>query len=255
MSSSPIAVFDSGLGGLSVLRELVRLMPNENYIYFGDSKNAPYGSRTHDDIMAITLDNIKKLADMGAKAIVVACNTATSIAINELRRIYRDIPVVGVEPALKPAVLKKPGSTVVVMATPMTLQEHKFAALMAEYSRDAKIIPLPAPRLARMIEDGILDGTELEGYLVEVFSPYKNERIDSVVLGCTHYPFVKETIRKIFDHNIEIFDGAEGTAMHTRHLLEMGGMLNKNETKGTLKLMTSGDEEKFIRLAEVLLKK
>ncbi len=253
MSSSPIAVFDSGVGGISILNELVKLMPNENYIYFGDSKNAPYGSKTHDEISALAFANVKKLVGMGAKSVVVACNTATSVAINELRAEYTDIPIIGIEPALKPAVLQKPGSTVVVMATPMTLQEHKFAALMAEYSSEATIIPLPADGLAKMIEDGILEGDILQCYLKELFEPYCDINIDSIVLGCTHYPFVAKAIRKLFDYNVNIFDGAVGTAMQTKRSLAKIGMLNKSSEKGKITLLTSGEQEMFNALAEKLI--
>ena len=122
----PIAVFDSGLGGISVLNAMMRIMPNENYIYFGDSKHAPYGTKTHEEVQQLSVANLERLIRMGAKAVTVACNTATSVAIDIMRSRYKDIPIIGIEPALKPAVLYKKNSTVVVMATKMTLSEPKF---------------------------------------------------------------------------------------------------------------------------------
>ena len=141
----PIAVFDSGLGGISVLRELVRLMPEEDYLYFGDSANAPYGTRPVERVRALTLETISRLYDRGIKAAVIACNTATSAAITQLRARFADIPVIGMEPALKPAVLEHPGGCVLVLATPLTLREEKFSRLLEHYETMAEIVRLPCP--------------------------------------------------------------------------------------------------------------
>ena len=141
-NENPIGVFDSGVGGISVLRELVKIMPNENYLYFGDSINAPYGTKEVSVIRELTIKNIEKLLDMGAKSIVVACNTATSAAVRVLRQMYPEIPLVGIEPAIKPAVEYKEKSRVVVMATPMTLKQEKFQNLMEKYDFSGKKIIL-----------------------------------------------------------------------------------------------------------------
>ena len=138
-NEKPIGVFDSGVGGISVLRELVKIMPNENYLYFGDSINAPYGTKEVSVIRELTIKNIEKLLDMGAKSIVVACNTATSAAVRVLRQMYPEIPLVGIEPAINPAVEYKEKSRVVVMATPMTLKQEKFQNLMKKYENKIKI--------------------------------------------------------------------------------------------------------------------
>lgn len=237
----PIGVFDSGVGGISVLKELYSLMGNENYIYFGDSLNAPYGSKDAEEVKKLTVYNIEKLMSMGAKACVIACNTATSVAAAFLREKYKDFPIIGVEPALKPAVLAKKNSTVVVMATPVTLKEKKFFSLMKSFEGEAKIIPLPSPRLAGMIEEGILEGKELEDYIKELFLPYENEKIDSVVLGCTHYPFIKETLYKVLGKSVAIFDGGYGTAKETRRRIEEKGCLNESEKKGEITFLSSKD--------------
>ena len=151
IQNHPIGVLDSGLGGISVLRELVRLMPEEDYLYFGDSKNAPYGTKTAEEVLRLTRNTVSFLLEQGAKAIVVACNTATSVAIRELRQEYPSIPMIGIEPALKPAVEAKAHSTVLVMATPMTLKKEKFSDLMHRYESDAKIIKVPCPGLVELI--------------------------------------------------------------------------------------------------------
>ena len=164
ISQAPVGVFDSGVGGISVLRELVKLMPNENYIYYGDSKNAPYGPKTVEEVRRLTVEHIDFLVERGAKAIVVACNTATSAAIDLLREKYPDMPVVGIEPALKPAVLSKQNARVLVMATPMTIREEKFHHLMQEYEAQAEIYPLACPGLPEFVEAGDLDGEDLKAY-------------------------------------------------------------------------------------------
>ena len=153
----PIGVLDSGLGGISVLRELVKLMPGENFIYYGDSANAPYGTRIPEEVIDLTKKDVEFLLERGAKAIVVACNTATSVAIKELRAAYEEVlPVIGIEPALKPAVKAKEHSKVVVMATPMTLSQTKFNSMMHIYEDDANIIKMPCPGLVEYIESGVL---------------------------------------------------------------------------------------------------
>ncbi len=244
----PVAVFDSGVGGISVLKELYALMPCENYIYFGDSKNAPYGSREPSEVKELVLKNASYLASMNVKALVVACNTATSVAIEDLRRIY-GMPVIGVEPALKPAVLYKENSVVAVMATPITVHEAKFKNLMEHYSEKAKIIPIACDLLAGYVEKGIFDGEELESYIASLF---KNcGKVDSAVLGCTHYPFVRPVIEKILGSGVKIFDGGEGTARETRRRLEEEKILKTDGEKGSvifLNSLMSKKEEAFSKM-------
>lgn len=253
-SSLPIGVFDSGVGGISVLRELVALMPNESFIYFGDSANAPYGTKTHGEISQLTLTNAERLVSKGIKALVIACNTATSVCIEELRKKYTDIPVVGIEPALKPAVENKENSTVLVMATPLTLSEKKFAKLLESYKNNAEIIKLPCPGLMELVEQGITSGETLENFLSDCFENAGIKSVDSVVLGCTHYPFVKDTIRKILPE-AELFDGGAGTARQVKRCLEGRGLLNKNNEKGSVLFLNSLDDKRIIELSKELLNK
>ncbi len=252
----PIGVFDSGVGGISVLKELIKQMPGEDYIYLGDSANAPYGVKPVEEIKSLTIKNVSALLEKGAKSIVVACNTATSAAVKTLRKMYPNVPLVGIEPAIKPAVLYKPGSRVVVMATPMTLRQEKFRSLMARYEDMAKIVPLPCPGLMEFVEKGVLEGKELHGYLEELFLTVKGDVIDSIVLGCTHYHFLKEAIRDAAGAAAVIFDGGEGTAKEMKRRLYEAGLLKDGTphiSGGRVTFINSRDDKEEMGLCEFLL--
>ena len=256
LQKQPIAVFDSGVGGVSVLKELVKIMPNENYIYFGDSKNAPYGMKTKEEVSKLTLNCAKMLfQEKGAKGLVVACNTATSAAVRELRQMYPNIPIVGIEPAVKPAVMHKVGGKVLVMATPMTIREEKFRTLMGRYSKQATIIPLPCPGLMDFVERGDLHSNDFRKYLEELLYEYRTNNVDAVVLGCTHYPFAKELIQEILGNKVMVFDGGEGTAREMKRRLTEAGVINSSMEKGTIIFENSlEDNQEKICLCEKLLK-
>ena len=249
----PIGIIDSGLGGLSVLRELLSLMPNEDYLFYGDSANAPYGTKTVEHVVELTHASANKLIDMGIKALVIACNTATSVAAANLRATYPNMPIIGIEPALKPAVLAKKNPTVIVMATPLTLQQDKFLSLMSRYTEDAHIIPLPCPGLPELVENGCFSGSKLDSYLQRLFSPFDRDKIDSIVLGCTHYPLIKSEIVRAFGRNVAVFDGGEGTARHTRNTLEKAGLLTDRTEKGKVTLLNSLDNEQVHSLEKMIL--
>ena len=253
--SLSIGFFDSGVGGLSVLRETIKLMPNENYIYFGDSKNAPYGVKTVEEVQKLSFKAIDFLLSKGVKAIVVACNTATSAAIEELRNFYRDIPIIGIEPALKPAVELNREGAVVIMATPMTLAEKKFNALQQKYKSQAVIAPLPCGGLVELIESGNIEGELVENYLREKFKEVNSDKIASVVLGCTHYPFVRGTITKILGGDVPVIDGSDGTSRHLKNVLEESNMLSDNKDKGKVQIYNSLEREDIINLCFTLLNK
>lgn len=254
-TKSPIGVFDSGVGGISVLRELVALMPQENYIFYGDSKHAPYGTKSLEEVQKLTLDDASFLVDRGVKALVVACNTATSAAVGLLREKYADMPVIGIEPALKPAVLAKEHPRVLVMATPMTLREEKFRCLMERYELQADIVPLPTPGLVEFVERGELSGEALEQFLRNLFADYQKERVDCVVLGCTHYPFVRKMVQKVLGEQVLVFDGGAGTARETKRRLIECGLLNESDTKGTVTLLSSSESPETVALERMLLEK
>ncbi len=249
----PIAVIDSGVGGISVLRELISLMPNENYIYFGDSQNAPYGSKSRDEVLDITRKNLKMLQERGIKALVVACNTATSAAVRVLRSEHPDLVIVGIEPAIKPPSVELDHPRVLVMATPLTLKEEKFHSLVARFADHEEIIPLPCPSLAELIEKGHTDSPELHEYLEDLLSPYKTESIDALVLGCTHYPHIKDAISKHIPPSVKIYDGGEGTAKETRRRLAITNMLNPQKEKGSIEILNSSNDERLVELSRKLL--
>lgn len=219
-----IAVFDSGVGGISVLRQLRRRMPNERYLYFGDSANAPYGSRSTEEIRSLALNTAAHLMEKGIKALVVACNTATAAAIDALRSTYPQMIVVGIEPALKLAAQKFPGGTAGVLATPVTLREEKFQKLVNSSSNHCEVIKLPAPGLADLVEAGKADSPEAVALLEPLLSPWAG-KLDALVLGCTHYPFAEKSIRAIVGDALPLLDGGEGTARETQRRLAEKNLL------------------------------
>ena len=249
----PIGFLDSGVGGLSVMREAIKIMPNENYIYFGDSKNAPYGVKPTKEIRDLTFNVVDFLIEKGIKGLVVACNTATSAAVSELRRVYPDIPLVGIEPAIKPAVELNRSGKILIMATPMTIKQEKFNLLLNKYKEKAEIVPIPCAGLMEFIEDGILSGEELEEYLEEKLSIYDKSEISSIVLGCTHYPFVKDVLAKIVGSNVIIMDGGEGTAREIKRRLREKNLLTDRIKKGNVDIYNSLDEKKVIDLSWKLI--
>ena len=230
----PIGVFDSGVGGISVLRALVKEMPNEDFIYIGDSANAPYGTRSKEEVCELTLRHAEVLRREGVKALVIACNTATSAAIATLRETYTDIPVIGIEPALKPAALIKPDPVVLVMATPATVSGEKFIRQLHRFENAAKIIPVGCPGLMEFVERGEIRSPAVKQLIKQLLEPYLTPLPDAIVLGCTHYPFLTDVIREVVGEGPAILDGGEGTARHTRHLLEEGGMLAGRQRPGRI---------------------
>ena len=231
----PIAFFDSGVGGISVLREAVKLLPQEDFLFFGDSANAPYGTRPREEILQLTLGHAARFYERGIKALVIACNTATSAAITDLRRIYPSIPVIGIEPALKPAALMSSHPTVIVMATPGTVRGNKFHDLLGHYAAQAEVIPLGCPGLMEFVENGDTDGPEVTAYLTALLTPYlETAHVDAIVLGCTHYPFVAPVIRRVAGENVRIFDGGEGTARELRRRLTQENLLRDEAHSGSV---------------------
>ena len=247
-----IAVFDSGLGGISVLRALIRQMPGENFLYFGDSVNAPYGSRTTQQVRELTLARIGELMPRGLKAVVIACNTATSAAIEPLRDRYPDTVIVGIEPALKPAAEACPAGKIIVMATEVTLREKKYVRLAEDYGATRQIISLPCPSLVKFVERGELDSPAVEEYLREKLRPYLDPSPDAIVLGCTHFPFLKPVISRIAGESVRFFDGSGGTSAQTKRLLEKHGLL-RQDGAGSVTLENSLGTPEILALCGKLL--
>lgn len=252
--NKPIGFFDSGVGGLSVLKESIKLMPNEDYIYFGDSKNAPYGVKKLDDVKELTYLAVEYLIGKGAKALVIACNTATSAAVAALRITYPDIPIVGIEPAIKPAVKLNREGAIIIMATPMTLSLKKFNNLVDKYKKDTKIIPMPCAGLVEYIENGDINGLEVKKYLEGKFRQYNKEKIAALVLGCTHYPFVSDTLKEIVGMDVPIIDGGMGTAKEIRRRIIEADLISTSKEIGQVEIYNSMECERMIEISNRLLR-
>ena len=203
-SKKAIGVFDSGLGGISVLRDLKELMPNEDFIYFGDSAYAPYGVKTKEQITERCVEIIDFFISKGVKAVVIACNTATSASANYLRKKYKDLPIIGMEPALKVATQGVKNNNIVVMATPLTLKEKKFETLMHKFRGNNKVVKMPCPKLVEIVENDLLDDKNIViDQLKDYYKDVNMDNLDSVVLGCTHFIFYRDYLNQffLFSHN------------------------------------------------------
>lgn len=231
-----IGFFDSGVGGVSVLHTARRILPNEHFLYYGDNGHAPYGPKPLEEIRRLSAESVGVLLDRGVKAVVIACNTATS-AYAEILRAELKLPVIGMEPALKPAQEARHGGEILVLATQATLTLPKFQRLMKRYGDH--VIPVVGRGLVELVEAGKADSPETEAALRELLGKYVGRSIDSVVLGCTHYPFLAGAIQRMFPE-AELFDGRTGTCMRLKHLLEAGGLRSKG-TEGSVEFLTSGD--------------
>lgn len=236
-----IGVLDSGVGGVSVLRKAVRLLPNENFIFYGDNANAPYGPRSHEEIRELSAKAVDHLMRQNIKALVLACNTITAAYAAPLREIAT-IPIIGMEPAVKPASLVRSSGKVLALATKATLALEKFSNLMAHYGEG--VIPVEGKGLVEIVENGLCDSPAADAALRLIFEPYFGDRIDAIVLGCTHYPFLRRRIEFYFP-NVPIFDGREGTVRQLRRRLEETGSLTERKMPGTVEFQTSGGPEKL----------
>ena len=246
-----IAVFDSGVGGISVLRHLVKLMPGERLLYYGDSANAPYGTRTREEVRKLSFRVVQKLLPRGIKALVVACNTATSAAICDLREAYPELIVIGIEPAIKLAADRFPEGTIGVLATPRTLREEKLSGLLSQYEDSrCRFHKIPAPDLVELVEAGKGNSPESEQMLSSLLAPYKG-KLDALVLGCTHYPFASDALKKVLGPQVALLDGGEGTARETRRRLQEAGLLQNGQ--GSVEIENSSQNPELITLSRQLL--
>lgn len=247
--NKPIGAFDSGVGGTSIWKEFHQLLPNENTIYLADSKNAPYGNRTKEEIILLSSKNTQKLIELGCKIIVVACNTATTNAISELRKNF-DIPIIGIEPAIKPAALMSQSGSIGVLATKGTLSSDLFASTSKDYLKNINVVEVQGIGLVPLIEKGELTGEKIEDLLKKYLNPMIEAKVDHVVLGCSHYPYLIPTLEKLLPEHIQIIDSGKAVARQIKKILEEKDLLNEDNLTPSLKFYTNSDPATLYLLLE-----
>ena len=257
--NKPIGFMDSGLGGLSVLREAVKLMPEENFVYFGDSANVPYGNKPREEIRRLTFRAVDELLEYEIKGLAIACNTATSAAVKDLRIMYPDLPLVGIEPAIKPAIEQSKGGRILVMATPMTIKQEKFRHLLEIYGEGHEVISVPCDGLVSFVENCMFDQELLNVYFKKHLSPFITDNTESIVLGCTHYPFLKSNILEFLKErhgreDIVLIDGSFGTARELKRRLKEKDLLREpTGIPGHVEILNSSSDSEMVEKSYALL--
>ena len=249
-NNNPIGIFDSGVGGTSIWKEIHALLPFESTIYLADSDNAPYGYKTVDEIISLSIKNTELLLEMGCKIIVVACNTATTNAISILRKEF-NIPIIGIEPAIKPAAIKTQSKSIGILATKGTLNSSLFMTASVEFTNDISIIEVIGEGLVPLIEEGKINSEETISLLKKYLQPMFKANIDHLVLGCSHYPYLIPQIEKILPKEVCIIDSGEAIARQTKKVLELNNLLSVSENKPKLQFITNSD----IKTLQLFLKK
>lgn len=253
--TSPIGVFDSGVGGLSVLRSIREQMPEESVLYFGDQGHVPYGPRSMGQIQSFSAGITRFLLDHGSKLIVVACNTASAAALTYLRESFPGVSFVGMEPAVKPAAETTKTGRVGVLATPATFQGALYASVVERFGAGVELFQHTCPGLVSQIEKGELDSAATRAILEDALHPMLEKNIDTVVLGCTHYPFVIPLIQEVVGgaELVRVIDPAPSVAKQAKRLLEAAGMKNPAGSRASIRFFTSGDVESMKSMLPVLL--
>lgn len=228
MDNRPIGIFDSGIGGLSVLQQAIKMLPKEHYIYYADEDHVPYGEKTTEEITCYVNDAVKFMLEKGVKAIVIACNTATSVAIENLRKLYH-IPIIGMEPAAKPAIEMNQEKRIMLLATPVTIKEEKLRRLLEKIDIQHKIDLVPLPNLVKFAESETFDDSIVENYLLDAFENYNLDNYSEVILGCTHFNYFRPSIQKVFNNKAKLLDGNEGTIHRLKEVLSEHEELGTNE--------------------------
>jgi glutamate racemase len=252
-SFSPIGIFDSGVGGLSVLRAIRGQLPGENIVFFGDQEHVPYGPRPLQQVRDFSEAITRFLLGLGAKLIVVACNTASAAALHHLRQIFPDIPFVGMEPAVKPAAETTRTGVVGVLATPATFQGALYASVVERFANGVTLLQDTCPGLVQQIEKGELDSDATRKILEGSLRPMMEKNIDTVVLGCTHYPFVIPLIQQVTGPEVRVIDPAPAVARQVGRLLDAADLRQTRSQPGEVRLFTSGDIGSFQLLLPRLL--
>lgn len=245
VNEAPIGIFDSGIGGLTVLDKIRNVLPSENIVYVADSLYAPYGDNPPEFILSRSLRCAEFLADNKVKCLVIASNTATACAAHELRNRY-SLPVIATEPPVKPAIETIGSSIIGVLVTAATSSSHKYERLLNRVAADKKVITQPCPGLVKQIETQGPGGEQTIELLRQYLKPLMDENIDTLVLGCTHYPYLTEQIREIVGPGVTLVDPSLGVARHVRRCLDEVGMLNNSQTAGRLRFWTSGSGGDFV---------
>jgi glutamate racemase len=253
MKRDSIGVFDSGLGGLSVLAEIRRLLPKENILYFADQAHIPYGPRPLQEVQGYAEQITLFLLDQGAKVIVLACNTASAAALHMLRNKFPSVPFVGMEPAVKPAAKITESKKVGVLATPATFQGELFASVVERFAEGVDVLEQTLPGLVNLIEEGILNGPQIEAILTPALERLLAEGVDTLVLACTHYPFIIPTIKKLVGPQIQVIDPAPAIARQTQRLLSLHKLENTTGSKGKTVYCSTKQAAKLADLANRLI--
>ena len=240
MSNSPIGIFDSGIGGTSIWREIHKLLPHENTIYLADSKNAPYGPKGKEKITELSIKNTELLLSKGCKLIVVACNTATTNAIKHLRETY-DVPFIGIEPAIKPAALQTKSKTIGILATKGTLSSELFHKTTDLYAHDVNVIEQIGEGLVPLIENGEIDSPEMEKLLKSYLAPMLKADIDYLVLGCSHYPYLIPKLKTLLPKHVTIIDSGIAVAKQTASILASLHLSTQENTRGDCTFYSNGN--------------
>lgn len=246
-NSSPIGFFDSGVGGTSIWKEVIQLLPREHSIYLSDSKNAPYGEKPIEEIIALSKKNTERLLAMGCKIIVVACNTATTNAIQILRDTY-PLPIIGIEPAIKPAALKSQTKSIGILATKGTLSSKLFSKTSELYSENINIIEVVGNGLVSLIEQGKQNSAEIKELLSKLLKPMLDARIDYLVLGCSHYPYLLPVLKEILPADVTIIDSGEAVARQTKKVLLENELMNTSTNNSKHLLYSNADPDILAKL-------
>lgn len=257
-NQAPVGVFDSGLGGLATLKGMMRALPGEDFLYYGDNANAPYGELSQCEIRRLTFACVDFLLDKGAKCIVIACNTASSAAVQAVREQYK-VPIVAMEPAVRPAAaaMGEEGKAL-VLATPATLRQALYKRRIRECGIAHRVVAVPAPHLVELMESGVVDGPELDACILAYLTPYRQETIDALVLGCTHFVHIRENIVRVakrFWPRAKVLDGNEGTAHQLQRILRRYQLENPRSYGGSTAYFTSGDPAFYLPLFERLMQR
>jgi len=254
MNFNPIGIFDSGLGGITIFKEIHAILPKENIIYLADSKNAPYGKKSKERIIELSIKNTEFLLKKGCKLIVVACNTASTNAVKTLREKY-DVPFIRIQPAIKPAALNSKTRTVGILATEGTITSDLFYETSKKFAKGVEVVEQIGEGIVELIESGKMNSPEMDVLLRKHLYPMLEKKIDNLVLGCTHYPFLIPQISEIIGYNVTIIDSGEAVARQTKNILELENLINNSVSNSEQSFYTNNNPDVFQSILNTIDKK